>query len=83
MKGSDPNSERSKRRRNRGFVSLDTSSRKHRRAKKRMLIKCTVGASYQGNGGTTHEPGFKADPPLQGKIKTFTWNCGGSMNYKI
>lgn len=34
----DPNSKRSKRRKNRGFQSLAQSSRKHRRAASRMLF---------------------------------------------
>ncbi len=38
MKVSDPNSNRSKKRKNRGFISLEKSSRKHIRAAKRLGI---------------------------------------------
>lgn len=45
-------SNRSKKRAKRGFKSLELSSRKHRRANKRMLIACNI-------NGNTYKPGEK------------------------
>jgi hypothetical protein len=53
MAQADPNSKRSKRRKNRNFVSLDASCRKHRRANKRQEL-----ARIFNNAD--HKPGEKA-----------------------
>lgn len=72
MKYPDENSKRSKRRKNRGFKSLEVSSRKHRRAHERLLIACTL-------AGKTLKPGEKAEV----KCGSSTWvhTAGGSMRY--
>lgn len=80
-KDPDPGSERSKKRKKRGFVSLERSSRKHRRAKRRLDESATVGNNHQGSGGTLYLPGTKVDPPTQGKEKTFLATAGGAYNY--
>ena len=64
------NSNRSKKRAKRGFIDLDTSSRKHRRANKRSAI-----SRYQY--GKIGNPGDK----VSGGAKSFVHNCGGSIKY--
>lgn len=67
----DPNSRRSKRRANRGFVDLLTSSRKHRRMNRRSILS----RSHEGNGTrVTGAPGDKVDVG-------WIHNCGGSRKY--
>jgi len=63
-------SNRSKKRANRNFKSLEQSSRKHRRAKNRSIDKLT----QYGKLGT---PGQK----VQGGGDSFVHTCGGSIKY--
>lgn len=70
IKQADPNSKRSKRRKTRGFKSLEVSCRKHRRAARRSAVSRT---QY----GRLHEPGTKAD----GGSGTFVHNAGGSIRF--
>lgn len=65
-----PDSLRSKRRKNRGFKSLEVSSRKHRRAAARSLYSRT-------HYGKLGEPGQKMD----GGSGTFVHQAGGSIKY--
>lgn len=75
MKQADQNSNRSKKRSNRGFSSLEKSSRKHRRAIRRSEEKRMI-------SGKLYEPGTKIDPDLKGgKLKVFEANAGGSLKY--
>ncbi len=74
-------SKRSKRRVKRGFKDLATSSRKHRRAMKRLKSNGTIGANHNGGNGTYYGPGMRIDPPLQGKTKTFAERTAGALNY--
>lgn len=69
-----PDSFRSIRRKNRGFVNLETSSRKHRRANKRRTIASTI-------SGVLYEPGTKVIPNIGGKIKVFMATAGGALHY--
>lgn len=77
----DPNSKRSIKRRARGFVSLEKSSRKHRRAEKRLAISQTIGANGMGAGGVRHKAGEAIDPPTDVKIKTFHQHAGGRLKH--
>ena len=61
MKSPDPQSKRTQRRKKRGFVSLEISSRKHRRNEKRMASGQTMGANSMGAGGVRHKAGAKVD----------------------
>lgn len=70
MVGPDPKSKRSQRRKNRGFVSLEQSSRKHRRARNRSYY-----SRFQY--GAAHEAGKKVD----GGSGTFVHSAGGSLKY--
>ena len=63
-----PNSRRSIKRRNRGFVSLSVSSRKHRRANKRLAISQTI-------AGVRYPAGTDVDFELS------TYHSGGRLNY--
>jgi len=69
MKGPDPSSKTTKRRKNRGFKSLEVSSRKHRRAKRRSAQKCMV-------GGKELKPGEK----MVGS-NDLMYTGGGSLKY--
>lgn len=69
-----PESIRTRKRQNRGFKSLEVSSRKHRRALRRLTDSCTI-------SGVTYEPGDKKIPDMRGKIKVFMHTAGGSMRY--
>lgn len=69
-----PESNRTRRRKNRGFVSLEQSTRKHRRALRRLMYNCTISK-------VVYEPGDKKLPDLAGKIKVFMHTAGGSMKY--
>ena len=80
-KGQDPNSLRTQKRFNRGFKSLEQSSRKHRRALDRLMRSRTIGANALGSNGTQYESGTAVDPPLNGKTKTFAQRAGGAYNY--
>ena len=62
-----PNSNRTKKRKARGFVSLSRSCRKHRRALDRLARACTF-------KGVLHEPGAPVE-------MTFTERAGGALNY--
>lgn len=66
-KGPDPHSITSKKRATRGFKSLETSSRMHKRALRRMHEHCVI-------EGKHYEPGTKA-----GNDNEFT--AGGSLKY--
>lgn len=66
-KGPDPKSERSNKRKARGFKSVELSTRKGRRAEKRTAIACTI-------KGQRYAPGSKA-----GDHNEFT--AGGSRQY--
>jgi hypothetical protein len=68
MKGPDPKSTRSKKRANRGFQSVESSTRKGRRAAKRIAIACTIlgqkrkpGEDVQVTTKTTHRAGGRLD----------------------
>lgn len=67
----EPNkdSRRSVRRKNRGFVSLERSSRKHRRALRRMAEACII-------KGTQHKPGTKTE-----SVYGWTHTAGGALRY--
>lgn len=68
----DKGSERSKRRQNRGFVSLEQSSRKHKRALKRQLISRTInGRLYPA--GEPVDAAYSSDD--------FVHHAGGKFNY--
>ena len=69
MKNPDPKSERSKRRKARGFKSVELSTRKGRRAARRITIACTI-------AGKRYEPGENA----QVTTKT-THRAGGRLDY--
>lgn len=73
-KSPDKNSKRSAKRRNRGFQSLELSSRKHRRAANRLAISQTI-------AGTRYAAGTKVDPPAIGKEKTFLHTAGGKVDF--
>lgn len=66
----DPNSKRSKRRAKRGWKSLEQSSRKHKRAQRRLLASCKV---Y----GSMLKPGEKKD----NGAGSFVHTAGGSLQY--
>jgi len=69
---SDKSSNRSKKRQSRGFVSLEQSSRKHRRANNRLAISQTInGRRYKA--GEPVDAAYSADD--------FTHHSGGSLNY--
>lgn len=72
----DPNSKRSKRRKNRGFKSLDVSSRKHRRAARRSSESCSI-------AGKLVKAGDKAtrETVSGGAKKGFIHTAGGSLRY--
>lgn len=72
MKNPDPKSNRSKRRQNRGFKSLELSSRKHRRAGNRLAISCSL-------SGKSLKPGEKAE--VKCGLSTWVHTAGGSMQY--
>lgn len=75
MKAPDQNSKTSKKRKNRGFKSLELSSRKHRRALRRSIEKRTI-------GGVLHEAGHKEEPDLRGgRLKSFLHTAGGSIKF--
>lgn len=65
-----PQSKRSKKRANRGFVSLERSSRKHRRALERLGSSCVL-------GGNQLKPGEK----YQSKLNGLTYTAGGAMKF--
>jgi hypothetical protein len=65
----DPKSNRTRKRKARNFVSLETSSRKHRRAFKRHDISCTV-------AGHKRNPGEVVQGP-----NTFSYRAGGAFDY--
>lgn len=67
-KVAEKDSKRSKRRANRGFVNLETSSRKHRRAKRRMQNVV---------GGKQLQPGEKYQPGPQ----DFVFTGPGALKY--
>lgn len=71
-KGPDPKSTRSKKRANRGFRNLETSTRKGKRAERRSLIARTV-------NGTLYPPGTKV-PNRQGQLE---FTAGGSRKYHV
>jgi hypothetical protein len=66
----DPNSKRSKKRKVRGFKNLELSSRKHKRALRRLRPKLVV---Y----GQILKPGEKKD----NGPKTFMHTAGGAMKF--
>lgn len=72
----DPNSKRSKRRKNRGFKSLEVSTRKGRRAARRS-------ADSRSIAGKVREAGEKATrETVQGGAKFgFIHTAGGSLKY--
>lgn len=76
MKHPDPNSKRSIRRKNRGFKSLELSSRKHRRALGRQEEACTI-------AGKLLKPGQKHDRETvkNGAKKPLLHTAGGSFKY--
>lgn len=68
-------SKRTRRRNNRGFVDLMTSTRKHRRATRRLVSQCTF-------SDKVHEPGHKEEGSLKGgKLKAFMYTAGGGIHY--
>jgi len=81
MKSPDKNSGRSKRRKNRGFQSLELSCRIHRRAKRRLDESRTIGNNHMGGNGKLYDSGARVEPPNDGKEKTFLQRAGGAVNY--
>lgn len=65
----NPNSKTSQKRKNRGFVSLEKSSRKHRRAARRLAEACVI-------KGTTHKPGTKTE-----SVYGWMHTAGGALRY--
>lgn len=75
MKGPQPNSKRTQRRKNRGWKSLQESSRIHRRALRRSINSRTI-------SGTVYEAGKKVEPKLHGgKLAVYLATAGGSIKY--
>lgn len=72
MKESTPGSNRSMRRKSRGFVSLSQSCRKHRRAAKRSLIARSL-------GGNLYKAGDKAE--IRCGTKLWAHTAGGSVKF--
>ncbi len=70
MRSPDPESKRSIRRANRGFVSLEVSSRKHKRMMRRQLVSRT-------HYGKTGNPGDN----MQGTAMDFIHKAGGACNF--
>lgn len=68
----NPNSKRSKRRRTRGFVSLLKSSRKHRRAERRLAISQTIN-NKRHEAGITITGAYNSDD--------FAYHSGGRLDY--
>lgn len=68
--GPDKNSKRSKKRVLRGFISLEQSSRKHRRAKGRLIIACTISKTLYKSGEKVVPSGEK-----------FMYTAGGSVKF--
>jgi hypothetical protein len=73
----DPNSKRSVRRKKRGFVTLEKSSRIHKRAERRLATAQTIGHNGSGSGGVR----YKAGEAIQPNNDDFVFHAGGSMNY--
>lgn len=71
-KGPDPKSIRSKKRANRGFVSVEKSTRKGRRAAKRLAIQCSL-------DGKSLKPGDKAD--VKCGLSTWVHTAGGRVRH--
>jgi len=71
-----PDSQRSVRRANRGFVSLEVSSRKHRRALRR-LTDSQIISGVQYPAGTKKEP----DAGRGMKTHVFMHTAGGALRY--
>lgn len=70
-----PDSLRSVRRKNRGFVSLEVSSRKHRRALRRLAEAQTI-------SGVRYEAGEKHEIDLRGgRLKAFIHTAGGAIRF--
>lgn len=84
LRGVNPNpkqdSKRSIKRKSRGFVSLEVSSRKHRRAHKRLGISQTVGARGEGGGGIRYKAGATIDPQSSDML-SHAQHAGGRLNY--
>lgn len=75
MKLADSNSKRSKRRVNRNFRDLLTSTRKHRRAHERQMSSRVI-------FGKTLAIGEKIEPSLHGgKLKVFIHTGSGKLKY--
>lgn len=72
MKSPDPKSSRSKKRANRGFTSVESSTRKGKRAARRSAIARTI-------NGTLHAPGSKV-PNRAGQLE---YTAGGSRKYHV
>lgn len=72
MKGPDPKSNRSRRRSVRGFKSLETSSRKHKRAYRRLAWACSL-------EGKLNPPGTKNE--VKCGTKGWLHTAGGSMRF--
>lgn len=70
----DKDSKRSKRRRNRGFKDLLSSSRKHRRAERRLAIAQTI-ANKRYPAGETITGAYSQDD--------FAYHSGGRLNYHV
>jgi hypothetical protein len=71
----DPNSKRSRRRKNRGFKNLELSSRKHRRANKRQ-------DSARVFNGADHKPGEKANCASgPNPRRAWLYTAGGAINF--
>ena len=71
----DPNSLTSKRRKNRGFVSLEKSSRIHRRALKRQYLA----GIFDGKSHKPGEKGLCASGPHPRRQWMYT--AGGALRY--
>lgn len=76
IKYPDPTSKRSIRRANRGFKSLETSCRKHRRAAHRSAWTRNI-------SGVVHPAGTRTEfnPRPGNKLSSWLHNAGGSMKF--
>lgn len=73
-KGPDPTSIRSKRRANRGFKSIEISTRKGRRNSSRISIKCNI-------NGTIYVAGTKMPDKSSPKMSSFMQTAGGGNDF--
>jgi hypothetical protein len=73
----NPDSKRSKKRKNRGFTTLTMSCRKHRRAENRLKQAQVMGMNPNATGGKRIGPGEKTTNAESG----FELRGGGAIRY--